>query len=309
MRTFPQIFKAWRKEQKERLPYVSRERFDRKVLVLEKTERELRELANVLINPFVALAAKVRIDQVVPIIPAEPEELCLFLTYAPDPALKQHVVDHVQSLIEDKIAVILIFNTDHPAAEIVLPAAFSSRLSGLLVRQNVGFDFAAWAQVFCMLPRGMPKRRLYFINDSIVGPLDQAAYRTVLERIRASNADMIGLTQNRKPAPHLQSFFLAFSERLFKSPTFASIMSNALNLPSKSAVINVYEIQLTEYLQARGFRAEALFPSMALSGHSNDTIFRWAQLIEAGFPFIKASVLRDAAGSADLVRLVPGKYR
>jgi lipopolysaccharide biosynthesis protein len=206
--------------------------------------------------------------------------------------------------------VVLIINTDHHASEFKLKPDFSSRLTGLLVRQNVGFDFAAWGHAFCLLPRGMIRRRLYFVNDSIVGPLDQAAYRTILERIRRSGADMIGLTQNTMPKPHLQSFFLVFNERLFRSQLFTNLMTNMINFPLKNAAIYRYEIQLTSYFQEHGFQCEALFPNMAQDNLlTNDTFYRWAQLIENGFPFIKGEVLRRASESADVNRLVPGKYR
>lgn len=142
----------------------------------------------------------------------------------PNPALKQHVIDHVSSLMDANIAVVLIVNTDHPAADLIIPPNLSARLDGLLVRQNVGFDFAAWGHAFWLLPGGMPRRRLYFVNDNIVGPLDQATYRAVLDGIHRSRADMVGLTQNTKPRPHLQSFYLVFNERLIRSPVYANFM-------------------------------------------------------------------------------------
>ena len=121
---------------------------------------------------------------------------------------------------------------------------------------------------------------------------------------------MVGLTENTKPKPHLQSFFLAFNDRLFNSPIFVGAMKNLLNLPSKNAVIHTYEIQFTGFFQKHGFRCEALFPNMAGDdGLTDDTLYRWARLIEKGFPFIKSSVLRKSAETADIVRLVPRRYR
>jgi len=314
---FWQSFKNWLEKQEDRLPYVSRKRYDRAISRSNKRKKinnSLREehaaLAKLLLVPADALAARATITHAIPIGPGETDELCLFVTHAPSPTLKQHVVDHVNSLIDENIAVVLVINTDHQAAEFMLPPDFSSRLTGLLVRQNIGFDFAAWAHAFCLLPRGMAKRRLYFVNDSIVGPLDKAAYRTILERIRRSTADMIGLTQNTKPRPHLQSFYLAFNERLFGSPLFTNFMTNLLNLPSKNAVIDAYEIHLTAHFQAHGFQCEALFPNMAQDDSlTDDTTFRWARLIETGFPFVKGHVLRNNTDPADIIRLVPGKYR
>jgi lipopolysaccharide biosynthesis protein len=306
---FRRNFKAWRKKQWGRLPYVKRRRYDKAVRVLEEFRIVKAALARTLLLPSDALAAKASIIEAIPVNRSQVDELCLFVTHAPTPNLKQHVIDHVNALIDADIAVVLIVNTDHRADEFLLRQDFSSRLRGLLIRQNIGFDFGAWGHAVFLLPHGMARRRLYLVNDSLVGPLDQAAYATILERIRKSSADMIGLTHNAKPIPHLQSFYMVFGERLFRSTIFLNVMTNLLNLPSKEAAVDVYELQLTGYFQEHGFRCEALFPSMAQSGHSNDTIFRWARLIEAGFPFIKASVLQNNAEAADVIRLVPGKYR
>ena len=39
---------------------------------------------------------------------------------------------------------------------------------------------------------------------------------------------------------------------------------------------------------------EALFPAMSDDPHaSNDTYFRWSELLARGFPYVKASVLRE----------------
>lgn len=317
VRKFWQRFKVWRKTQEDRLPFIRRRRYDRAVFALnrrkkivERLKEEKTALARFLLVASDAPASKATIAQSIPIDSRQADELCLFVTHAPTPTLKHHVVDHVNSLIDENIAVILIVNTDHHAAEFKLQPDFASRLTGLLVRQNVGFDFAAWGHALCLLPRDMPKRRLYFVNDSIVGPLDQTAYRTMLERIRRSGADMIGLTQNTKPKPHLQSFFLVFNERMIRSPLFASVMTNLFSLPTKSAVIDVYETHVTSYFQEHGFQCEALFPNMVQDdGFTDDTLARWSRLIQSGFPFIKGTVLRNAAESEDLIRLVPSKYR
>lgn len=317
MRKFLEKFVGWVKRRGIRLPYVRRARYERKVSTLKKlrgTVEQVREenaaLTNMLLLPARALAANAKATQVIRIDPAEADELCLFVTHAPTPALKQHVVDHVNSLIDENVAVILVVNTDHHASEFSLGPDFASRLRGLLVRQNVGFDFAGWAHALGLLPHGMPRRRLYFVNDSIVGPIDRALYRTTLERIRRSKADMIGLTLNTKPKPHLQSFYLVFNERLFKSPLFANVMGNVLNLPSKNAVIDAYEIQLTGYFQEHGFRCEAIFPTLTRDDlMTNDTFYHWDRLVKIGFPFVKTNVLQQVGESAAISRLVPDRYR
>lgn len=299
-------------------PFVRRKRHLRAVNELNsrlraaelRIESEKQELCRILLTAPDALARKTPIAQLIPIPRSTVDELCLFVTYAPDARLKQHVVEHVQALSGANIAVVLIINTGHNANLFEFPPGLLSKLHGLLVRENAGFDFAAWSHAYCLLPDEAVSRRLYLVNDSIVGPLDDIAYSALLGRIRNSPADVVGLTQNPLPSPHLQSFYLAFSQPLLRTEQFKKLMANVLNLPTKEAVIDVYEIQLSAYLQEQGFRCDVLFPNMARGSHlSDDTLFRWAKLIECGFPFIKASVLMQLDESDDAIRLVPQQYR
>lgn len=318
MRNLWQGFRAWRKKLQASLPYIRRKRHLKTVNKLslqmqaieERAANEKDALSRVLLSLPDTLAIKAPITQVIPIRDNEVNELCLFVTYSPDPQLKQYVIEHVHALVDAKIAVVLIVNTSHCASSFEFSPSLISKLHGLLVRQNIGFDFAAWGHAFYLLPPQTMKQRLYLVNDSIVGPLDKFTYYTMLDHIRRSEADMIGLTQNTWPRPHLQSFFLVFNQRLLRADFFQRVMANLLNLPSKKAAIDMYEIQLTQYIEEQGFRCHALFPNLAQCGDSpDDTIFRWARLIESGFPFVKASVLRISHDSADAARLVPERYR
>jgi len=65
-----------------------------------------------------------------------------------------------------------------------------------------------------------------------------------------------------------------------------------LNWPIKSQVIEVYESRLTALLEAQGLRCEALFPSLSNDPlSSDDTSIRWAELVTAGFPYLKTRVI------------------
>ena len=53
-------------------------------------------------------------------------------------------------------------------------------------------------------------------------------------------------------------------------------------------------MRLTPRMRAAGYRCEALFPTLSQDPYSaNDTWFRWAELLDRGFPYVKASVLRE----------------
>jgi len=240
---------------------------------------------------------------------AKVEDLCLFVSFAPGAQLKPHVIDHVHALMSDGIAVTLIVNTEIAPHEMKVPVELLDRLHGCFIRENVGFDFAAWAHAFSALHPEVCCKRLYLLNDSIVGPLDRVAFRQIIADVRRSTADVVGLTENRKPRLHLQSFFLVFNERVLHSKVLGSFMRGVLNLPSKKLVIDCYETQLTDFLRKAGYRCEALFPN--LSGHlgfDDETTRNWKELRERGFPFVKASVLNRFRDDPELMQVIPARY-
>jgi lipopolysaccharide biosynthesis protein len=187
---------------------------------------------------------------------------------------------------------VLILNTDLPAETFVFDNALQVRLSGVLIRENVGFDFAAWAHCWSLCQEMSHWSRLLLVNDSIVGPLSAIDFDQMLVRVRCSNADVIGLTESLAPLRHLQSYFLVFNANALRHQIVAQVFGRILNWPSKSQVIDVYETRLTKLLQAEGLRCEALFPALSDDSlSSNDLALRWRQLVDAGFPYLKTSVI------------------
>jgi hypothetical protein len=236
-------------------------------------------------------------------------ELCLFVTHAADPRLKLHVEEHMRNLLDEGIAVFLIVNADVELDSMQIPADLLSRLSGCLVRENVGFDFAAWAHAYGLIDIGNIGQRLYLINDSIVGPFSGDIYHALLSQIRSSTADMLGLTCNAEPIPHLQSYYLVIGGALLRSGQFCGFMKGVVNLPNKHVVIECYEMQLSAFFSGRGFNCQALFPCIATDpACPNDTIYNWQRLIDLGFPFVKTSVIRDERNRFDVLRMVPERY-
>jgi lipopolysaccharide biosynthesis protein len=96
-------------------------------------------------------------------------------------------------------------NADHPAG--VPYADVIDLVDGLYLRQNQGFDFSAWSHV----ARGTDfsrTRSLYLINDSVVGPLNAERFSEVMDRIRASRAHLVGLTESNQIKRRFQSYVL-----------------------------------------------------------------------------------------------------
>jgi hypothetical protein len=290
------LFRRWRRKAKALLPYVRRGQY-------AKLERRYAALTAAIAGPR-RTASDAWLVALKSVSMPLHDDVCLFVSHHRTPELQAHVVHHVEQLLGDGIQVVLVLNAD-TATAVRAPAGLAERLHGLYVRENVGFDFAAWAHVHGHLGPLLQASRLYLVNDSVVGPIDAARYRALVARVRASGADLVGLTEAHAPVPHLQSYFLVLQHRLARSPALARFFGDVCCFADKASVIDVYELHFTQQLRELGFRAEALFPALADDRHSaNDLYFRWDELLDLGFPFVKASVMREFAQDPRMQQVV-----
>ncbi|WP_294389647.1 rhamnan synthesis F family protein [uncultured Sphingomonas sp.] len=235
-----------------------------------------------------------RFELVKPFDPAPESEVALFVTHSATGALKPHVLPYVQSLAAQGIAVFVIAVTDRPLnirPELIDAAA------GVMIRENIGFDFAAWAHVLQLHPELYGAPLLYLANDSLIGPSTPEALGAVIARVRASDADLVGLTESHEYRWHVQTFFLGLKPRLLASFRLQRFFDEVKPHTDKDAVIRDYEVSFAERMEQAGHRTEILFPSKV---PLNPTLFGWRALIAEGFPFIKALLLRGAFPDADV---------
>jgi glycosyltransferase involved in cell wall biosynthesis len=216
------------------------------------------------------------------------DEVALFVTYSPDNELKPHVLHYVQSLRREGISIVLIINAEQPLA--VSTAQLLSDVDGLFVRQNKGSDFAAWAHILELHPQLLNIQILYLINDSLIGPIDQAEFSCLINKIRDSNADVIGLTENLEGRWHLQSCFLAFKERALRSAAFEKFFKSIVCVGDKRDAAREYELRLANILKAAGLGCEPIFRAWDAR---NPTTGHWEKLLEVGFSFINAQLIGD----------------
>ena len=217
-------------------------------------------------------------------MPASTEELVLFVTHAPGGQIKSHVAVYVDALRRLGLAVCVVVAADD--IECVATDALLDHVDGLFVRENGGFDFAAWAHAVREIDLS-ETRLLVLANDSVIGPVNTAAMQAVVDRIRASSAHLIGLTDNHEIRHHVQSYFLAAKGAGI--PFLITYLAEVRSFRHKQDVISCYETTLMAALNAQGLTSEVLFPT---DGTTNPTTTRWRELIDEGFPFIKLEVVR-----------------
>ncbi len=186
-------------------------------------------------------------------------EVAVFVTHSPDGNIKPHVVHYLTSLKRHGIDIILVVAADH-LVDTIAPNVVAF-VSGLFVRQNEGYDFAAWAHALQLHPALFASPILYLLNDSVFGPINDEKFAALLERIRRSKADVIGLTESYEHNWHLQSYFLAFKPKALSSVALHRFINSITVLRDKDAVIRSYEIMLASHLRERGLKVETLFES------------------------------------------------
>lgn len=214
------------------------------------------------------------------------EEVALMVTHAPAGRLKPHVLPYIDQFAGTGLKTLLIVIADRP---LELRSSERTCADGIIVRDNAGYDFGAWAHAFQLCPALYGAGLLVMTNDSIVPTADTEVFRAMMERVRDSRADITALTASHEYGWHVQSYFLAFKPKALSSWTFQHFMRDLPLIDDKDEVIRTLEVPFASRMQAGNLTVEAVF-SGAYS--ANPTFFSWRELIEQGFPFIKLLMLR-----------------
>ena len=204
------------------------------------------------------------------------------------------MLHYVESLRREGIAVALIVNTD--MAWNSGNAYLLSQVDGLFVRQAKGYDFAAWAHVLQLHHEIRAAQTIYLINDSVVGPIGQTKFSELVRRIRASKADVIGLTESLDRGWHFQSFFLTFKRLALQSTAFVDFVDSVVCYEDERDVISEYELRFASLLKRAGLECQSMFRAIDARGSAG---YQWRELIESGFPFVRAELFRNVIPEFD----------
>ena len=227
------------------------------------------------------------------------KRVALLITHSRDGTIKPHVHYYASQLVSGGSSVFLIVASDFGC--VAVPEGLHDICSNIVVRQNVGYDFAAWAHVMKAFSWIYDCTEIILTNDSITGPVGMTG-SDLMEVVRSDPADIVGLIENHEHADHLQSFFLVLGERAIKAEGFKEFWMAVVNHNDKSKVIRDYEITFTQRMSALGLNVACVFEK---TGMTNATIFKWEQLLEEGFPFLKFEVVRNA--TAETLKLIKSR--
>ncbi|MFC0386368.1 rhamnan synthesis F family protein [Muricoccus vinaceus] len=175
--------------------------------------------------------------------------------------IREHTRAYVEALRAERLGVVFVTNAGHLEPEDL--EWVRARASRVVIRRNLGYDFAAWRDAIAAAALPAPDTRMLLIaNDSVYGPL--RPIRPALERMDFAAADVWSVTDSWQHRFHLQSFFVAFGPRALAHPAFPRFWSSVGNVRSKWWVVTRFEIGLTRAMLGAGLRCRALWPYTTL---------------------------------------------
>lgn len=132
---------------------------------------------------------------------------------------------------------------------------------------------------------------VYLANDSMYAPLHPL--KPVLEKLESKKTDATGIVFNsHKQKPHLQSWFLGMSPKVFLSPDFNSFITSVEKQTNKGLVTYLYEQGFTRMLNKNHWSFSYLY-----SVHGHAIYNNIKKLFNRGLPFMKKTAFARHMGS------------
>ena len=216
------------------------------------------------------------------------DRACIFVLVARGGVLQPHSVDHALAWHAEGYRLAIVVVTDELDRTIDLSPIDCA--DTVVVRLNRGYDFGAWAAVVRRMNDTLRLCQIVVTaNDSVLGPSDRFA--TMVQRMHASEADIVGLVTSLAVQVHFQSFVLGFNYQALQSAAFRRFW-RAVRSGARQYVIDTYEVPLLTSFRAAGLRTDILF-DLEDGSIDNPTLVGWRRLLALDFPYLKIQLLRD----------------
>lgn len=216
------------------------------------------------------------------------DDVVVLVLFSPDGRVTELQNDIIQSWKSAGFKVILVVNAAKYDEHVATGAI---DCEGLIVRENIGFDFGAWRQGL-QLVGGLDGANLVVLaNDSVLPVNGGESLKNYRKRVDESEADIAFCTRNLEVKPHLQSYAIAIKNSALRSGALNQFRS--LNYHAdKIDLIHHVEVNISDQLSDAGHVCEALYHvDEAEEAGVNPTIHYWEELIDDGFPFWKAQLI------------------
>jgi lipopolysaccharide biosynthesis protein len=231
------------------------------------------------------------------ISPNHAKPVCLFCSYDNGSIVRENVHYYLKQLALAGFDVVFISSSDTISdADLQKLAGYCIRI---ISRENKGYDFYGWKTGLEQYPQYHAHSGLLLANDSVLGPLFD--FSDIIARLENCDADIVGMTDNFRFYPHLQSYFLYCKKPVILSEEFIGFFDQIKVVGFKIAIVRKYEAGFSRIL-GKQFQLAALYPLEDMPDQAAylerpkseiDPTFRlWKPLItKFKFPFLKRSLL------------------
>lgn len=245
--------------------------------------------------------------------PMGPRRVGVFAHHDRDDVVDEYVLRYLKGLAEVVDLIVFVSDGELSPSEVDkvgrIAAAvkferhgeydFGSYKRGIRIARECGWLDSAEELVLC--------------NDSCYGPL--FPLQTVWDRKANDDHDLHGITTSvhgylksesgYEPTdsdPHVQSYFMVLSRRLFSSDEFASFLEGVEPVKDKREVVYRYELGLSRAMLAAGFRIGSHVGDRVPFADTHGIFTQWRALVfDAGSPFLKVQAI--TLYNADFTRL------
>ncbi len=224
------------------------------------------------------------------------KRLFIFAGYDKDCIVDETLLHYLRSL-SDLGDIIFVMDNNLPDTEIAKVKSIKNILSVTATKHNE-YDFGSYKRGFQYAVENKKLKKydwIYFVNDSVYGPLFDL--KDILGNIESRNADLIGITDYtalRTPI-HVQSWFVGISQRVANEQFLADFMNSVRHEDSKLMIISKYEVKLSQLILSHGYKM-ATFISGQDGAISHEMYEFPLNMIKRGVPFVKKHALHAVNG-------------
>jgi lipopolysaccharide biosynthesis protein len=241
----------------------------RRILGADRIERTRRYVRRLLIPSAVTKVPFTILKR-----PGDPaaKQVCLYVCTALEGGLRAHALRAMESWSNEgfEVIAVVVVNRLSDFREIArLPFC-----SGVIVRENHGVDFGAWAMALHAFPELKTANLLAMANDSVVGPLHRLMPR-FLDRLAETKGDVVGVVESPEMRRHFQSWLIFYRASALRSEVFRSFWSSVRNLDREDS-IDQYETRLVSIMERGQLECAAMYgPQTGLPGRSDNLMLSW----------------------------------
>ena len=230
------------------------------------------------------------------------ERLLLYVHFNKFNSISEHVLYQLEKMRPLFNKVVFISNSHISQAQ--EQDLKKTLVDEILLRKNIGFDFAAWRDGMKLV--GFEELKSYdsitLMNDTCFGPLWdlEPIYQKFEKDEQVDFWGMTNFRQTKDFPEHIQSYYLSFKKNVVNSTVFQDFWQQIQDYTNVQDVIEHYETQVTTNLTQAGFRYQTVFDTLQADDtgmlYPDFSYYNPTAILKHRVPFIKVKTIGASEG-------------